>query len=72
MTCESFIDAAAAGEFLSLPSKRVMRMARAGQLPGYPVGDSEKRRQWRFLKSELANFMRSRSNSASRPHPGSE
>jgi len=50
---ERFVDAAAAANFLSLRSRRVLELARAGQLPGHPIGRG-KRRTWRFRLSELA------------------
>ena len=50
---ERFVDAGEAGKFLSLSRRRVLDLARAGKLPGHPVGDGA-RRVWRFRLSELA------------------
>jgi hypothetical protein len=55
---EPFVDAARAAEFLSLKPRRVLELARAGQLPAYPLGDGL-RRVWRFRLSELATALRS-------------
>jgi hypothetical protein len=53
---EPFVDAARAAEFLSLKPRRVLELARAGQLPAYPLGDGL-RRVWRFRLSELATAL---------------
>jgi hypothetical protein len=52
-TLEGFVDADEAGKFLSLNRRRVLELARAGKLPGHPIGDGA-RRVWRFRLSELA------------------
>ena len=51
---EGFVDADEAGKFLSLNRRRILELARAGKLPGHPVGDGA-RRVWRFRLSELAD-----------------
>jgi Helix-turn-helix domain len=50
---EGFVDADEAGKFLSLARRRILELARSGQLPGHPIGAGP-RRVWRFRKSELA------------------
>jgi hypothetical protein len=50
---EHFVDAETAGKFLSLNRRRILELARAGQLPGHPIGDGA-RRVWRFRLSEIA------------------
>ncbi len=50
---ERFVDADEAAKFLSLTRRRVLELARAGKLPGHPLGDGA-RRIWRFRLSELA------------------
>jgi Helix-turn-helix domain len=50
---EPFVDADEAARFLSLTRRRLLELARAGSLPGHPVGDGA-RRVWRFRLSELA------------------
>jgi Helix-turn-helix domain len=57
--CEPFVDAVAAGEFLHLRPRRVLGMARRGEIPAYPLGQG-KRRVWRFRLSELASALCSR------------
>jgi Helix-turn-helix domain len=50
---EPFVDAVRAADFLSLKPRRVLELARSGELPAYPLGTG-KRRVWRFRLSELA------------------
>jgi hypothetical protein len=50
---ERFVDAEEAAKFLSLNRRRILDLARAGKLPGHPLGDGA-RRMWRFRLSELA------------------
>lgn len=52
-TPEAFVDADEAAKFLSLTRRRVLDLARAGKLPGHPIGDGA-RRIWRFRLRELA------------------
>lgn len=56
---EPFVDAARAGEFLSLRPRRVLELARKGVIPAYPLGNGQ-RRVWRFRLSELASAMLAR------------
>ena len=60
MALEPFVDAAAAGEFLRLHPATVQRLAREGTLPGHPVIRG-KRKKWRFLLSELKDWLSSES-----------
>ena len=49
-----------AAEFLGgLNARTVTRWAREGYLPSYPIGEG-KRRLWRFLESDLEQWMLSR------------
>ena len=50
---ERFVDADEAARFLTLTRRRILDLARAGKLPGHPMGDGP-RRVWRFRLSELA------------------
>ena len=50
---EPFVDAVRAAEFLSIRPRQLLELARAGVVPGYPIGGSE-RRVWRFRLSEVA------------------
>jgi hypothetical protein len=52
-TLESFVDADQAAKFLYLSRRRILDLARAGKLPGHPIGDGS-RRVWRFRLTELA------------------
>ena len=53
---EPFVDAKQAGDFLQLRPRRVLQLARLGQIPAYPIGDGI-RKVWRFRLSELATAM---------------
>ena len=55
-TLEAFVDADEAGKFLRLTRRRILELARAGRLPGHPIGVGT-RRVWRFRLSELATAM---------------
>ena len=59
---EGFVDADQAAKFLFLTRRHVLELARAGQLPGHPVG-GRARRLWRFRLSELAAAVSARDNS---------
>jgi excisionase family DNA binding protein len=50
---EPFVDANTAAEFLVITRRRVLEMARAGEIPGHAIGEG-KRKMWRFRLSELA------------------
>ncbi len=63
---EPYVDAAEAAQFLGIHPKTLMRLARTCQVPAYSFNDGARRR-WRFLKSELDIWMRSRVNSISHP-----
>jgi excisionase family DNA binding protein len=52
-TPERFVGADEAAQFLSLTRRRVLDLARAGQLPAHPIGNGA-RRVWRFRLSEIA------------------
>ncbi len=53
---EPFVDAKRAAKFLSLTRRRVLEMARAGQVPAHPMGNGS-RNIWRFRLSELAEAL---------------
>jgi hypothetical protein len=50
---EPFVDADRAAEFLVITRRRVLEMARAGDIPAHAIGVG-KRKMWRFRLSELA------------------
>jgi hypothetical protein len=54
---EPFVDAARAADFLSITPRRLLDMARTGELPAHPLG-SGGRKTWRFLLSELHDYFR--------------
>jgi hypothetical protein len=49
---EPFVDATRAAALLGIRPRRVLEMARAGQIPAYPIGTGS-RRTWRFRLSEI-------------------
>ncbi len=53
---EPYVDSVKAGDFLGLHPVTVMRLARQGHIPGHPLRNS-KRKQWRFLLSELSDWL---------------
>jgi hypothetical protein len=53
---EPFVTAKEAANFLCLTVRRVLEMARVGQLPAHPLGVGP-RRTWRFRLSELAHAL---------------
>jgi len=58
---EPFVDADTAAEFLHVSRRRLLDLARASEIPAYPLGQG-KRRVWRFRLSELACAMQARIN----------
>jgi excisionase family DNA binding protein len=56
---EVFVNASEAGDYLELHPATVQRFAREGVIPAHPVA-GRKRRHWRFLRSELAEWLRSK------------
>lgn len=49
---EPYVDEHVIARFLLITPRRVLEMARRGQLPAHPIGG--KRKTWRFLVSEVA------------------
>jgi len=56
---EVFVTASQAGDFLELHPATVQRFAREGLIPAHPVAGG-RRKHWRFLRSELAEWLRAR------------
>ena len=50
---EPFVDATRAAEWLGITSRRVLEMAREGQIPAYPLGAGS-RKTWRFRLQEIS------------------
>lgn len=68
---ESFVDAAAVGDFLQLRRRRVLELARQGVIPAYPLGTGS-RRVWRFRLSEVVTALGSSRVNYSRQSPAPE
>jgi excisionase family DNA binding protein len=51
----------AAAAYLGLDVKTITRWARQGYLPGHPLGEG-KRKFWRFLEGELAEWLTAKTN----------
>ena len=60
---EYYVDAAEAARFLSIHPRTLQQMARAGIVPAHPLGCGP-RRFWRFLLSELDDWLRARIDSS--------
>jgi Helix-turn-helix domain len=50
---EPFVDADQAAKFLVITRRRLLQLARTGDLPAHPIG-AGKRKTWRFRLSEIA------------------
>ena len=57
---ERFVDATTAAEFLSITRKYLLKLSRLGIIPAHPIGVGS-RKQWRYLISELAEWVLSQS-----------
>ena len=58
---EPFVGPEVAAEFVKLSTRRLKEMARVGAVPAHPVDPDAQRKEWRFLLSELAEWMKSKS-----------
>ena len=58
-THEQFVDGQKAAEFLGLPRKTLLNLARRGTVPAHPLGEGI-RHTWRFRISELAFWVQSK------------
>jgi excisionase family DNA binding protein len=63
---EAYVSPEEAARFLKTSRLSVIRMARSGLVPAYPLR-AGKRRQWRFKLSELDKHMQRELNSAHPP-----
>jgi hypothetical protein len=57
---EHFVDATVAAAFLSITRKYLLKLSRLGIIPAHPIGVGS-RKQWRYLISELAEWVLSQS-----------
>jgi excisionase family DNA binding protein len=71
MVFEYFVDADKAAEFLNVDRRTVIRWAREGVIPAHPLREEAERKEWRFLLSELDEWLRSKVNSDRRSCPAS-
>jgi len=58
------VSARVAAEFLQMHVRSVTRLARAGHIPGHPIGSGQ-RKKWLFYISELDEWLRAQISSDS-------
>jgi excisionase family DNA binding protein len=63
---EHYVTSDEVASFLKLNLRTVQRLAREGTIPAHPFGEKN-RKTWRFLLSELDEWMRAKVNSSRRP-----
>jgi excisionase family DNA binding protein len=56
---EHFVDGQRAADFLGVPRKTLLNLARKGTVPAHPIGDGM-RHTWRFRISELSSWIQSK------------
>jgi hypothetical protein len=61
---ERFVDATKAAEYLCCSRKHLLKLSVHGKIPAHPLPGSGKRRTWRYLLSELRDWMLSNSRGA--------
>ena len=54
---ERFVDPDTAASYLQTTRRRVLAMVREGLIPGHPLDPYAKKKDWRFLLSELHAYM---------------
>lgn len=54
---ERFVDATKAAEYLCCSRKHLLKLSVHGKIPAHPLPGSGKRRTWRYLLSELRDWM---------------
>jgi len=54
---ESFVDPDTAANYLQTTRRHVLEMVREGLIPGHPLDPHAKKKDWRFLLSELHAYM---------------
>ena len=70
---EPFVDPDAAAKYLRTTRRHVLAMVREGLIPGHPLDPNAKKKDWRFLLSELRACMvscESRPPGARKPQGG--
>lgn len=54
---EPFVDPDTAANYLRTTRRHVLEMVREGLIPGHPLDPHAKKKDWRFLLSELYAYM---------------
>ena len=54
---EPFVDPQTAATYLQITRRQVLEMVREGLIPGHPLDPRAKKKDWRFLLSELHSYM---------------
>jgi excisionase family DNA binding protein len=54
---EPFVDPETAANYLQTTRRHVLEMVREGLIPGHPLDPNAKKKDWRFLLSELHAYM---------------
>jgi hypothetical protein len=54
---EPFVDPDTAAEYLRTTRRQLLEMVREGLIPGHPLDPYAKKKDWRFLLSELHAYM---------------
>ncbi len=54
---EHFVDPKTAADFLRTSRRHVLEMVRKGRIPGHPLDPASQKKEWRFLLSELRQYM---------------
>ncbi|MGC9198061.1 MAG: helix-turn-helix domain-containing protein [Acidobacteriaceae bacterium] len=65
LTSEPFVNAERAAQFLDMPRKTLLGLARRGKLPAHGIPGKGRRHAWRFRISELDLWMRTEVTSGS-------
>lgn len=58
-TSEPFVNADRAAQFLDMPRKTLLGLARRGKLPAHGIPGKGRKKSWRFRISELDRWMHS-------------
>ncbi|SRR5579871_1700585 len=56
---ESLVTAQEAANFLAVTKRRILELARQGQIPAHPIGNGQ-RKTWRFRLSEIIDRLESK------------
>jgi hypothetical protein len=66
---EPYVDAIRAAQYLSMSPKKLLSLARSGDVPAHGIGST--RKMWRFRLSELEHWMQSELTSGKPPRSSS-